>query len=107
MRGNEEVFQGIRKILQFNNNLMQDLVNAGTEVLGGYFLVRRDFSALERIKDDLTFKKMNLVCALLEEIVLLLNSFMVSLSTIELGHLYNSIPQQNSKIYGRIIRRRD
>jgi hypothetical protein len=73
MRGNEEIFQGIRKILQYNNSLIQDLVNSGYEVLKDYFLGRFDLSALERMKNDITFKKMNLVCALLEEIMLLLN----------------------------------
>jgi hypothetical protein len=72
MKGNEEIFQGIRKILQYNNSLMQDLVNAGYEILKDPFLVRLDFSALERMKNDITFKKMNLVCVLLEEITLLL-----------------------------------
>lgn len=73
MKGNEEIFQGIQKILRFNNSLIQDLVNAGYEVFKDYFLVRFDRCALERIKNDLTFKKMNLVCALLEEIMVILD----------------------------------
>ena len=73
MRGNEEIFQGIRKILQYNNSLMQDLLNAGLEVLKDYLLVRLNLDTLERLKDDEDFKKINPVCALLEEIMILLN----------------------------------
>ena len=73
MRGNEEIFQGIRKILQYNNSLMQDLINTGYEVLRDYFLVRFDPDALEKLKDEEDFKKINLVCALLEEIMILSN----------------------------------
>jgi hypothetical protein len=52
---------------------MQDLLQAGLEVLEDYLLVRYDLKALECLKDDEDFKKINLVCALLEEIVILLN----------------------------------
>ncbi|MGH9995132.1 MAG: hypothetical protein ACRD4J_07845 [Nitrososphaeraceae archaeon] len=73
MKGNDEIFQGIRKILQYNNSLIQDLHQAGLEVLEDYLLVRYDPKALERLKDDENFMKINQVCALLEEIVILLN----------------------------------
>jgi hypothetical protein len=73
MDGNEEIFQGIRKILQYNNSLMQDLLNAGLEVLGDYFLVRFDLSVLEHLKNDASFQRINLICALAEEIMILLN----------------------------------
>ena len=69
IRGNEEIFQGIRKILQYNNRLMRDLLNAGLEVLKDYF----DLDALERVNDNEDFNKINPVCALLEEIMILLN----------------------------------
>ena len=72
-RGNQEIFEGIRKILQYNKSLMQDLLNAGLEVLKDYFLVRFDLTALERLKDDTTFRKMNLICAMIEEMMILLN----------------------------------
>ena len=39
MKGNNEIFRGIRTILQYNNSLMRDLVNAGLEVLLSYFSV--------------------------------------------------------------------
>ena len=73
MRGNEEIFQGIRKILRYNNSLMQDLLNAGLEVLEDYFFVQFNLSALERLKDDSTFKKISPICVMVEEIMILLN----------------------------------
>ena len=73
MEGNEEIFQGVRKILQYNKRLMQDLLNAGLEVLGDYFLVRFDLSVLKHLKNDASFQRINLICALAEEIMILLN----------------------------------
>jgi hypothetical protein len=73
MRGNREIFQGIHTIIQYNNSLMQDLVAAGFEVLRDYFLVRFDLDALEHLKEDAMFKKKNLVCAMLEELMIILN----------------------------------
>lgn len=72
-RGNEEIFQGIHTIIQYNNYLMQELVNSGLEVLRDKFLVRFDLYALAHLKDDAKFKKINVVCAMLEELMILLN----------------------------------
>jgi hypothetical protein len=71
--GKEQIFHGIRTIMQYNNGLMQDLVKAGTEALGDYFSVRFDLEALERLRNDKKFNKINPICAALEEIIILLN----------------------------------
>jgi hypothetical protein len=73
MGGKKEIFQGIHTIIQYNNNLIQNLVKAGKEVLGDYYLVRFDLDMLGGLKDDENFNKINPICAALEEITILLN----------------------------------
>ncbi|MGB7661921.1 MAG: hypothetical protein WBL67_04215 [Nitrososphaeraceae archaeon] len=73
MKGNNEIFRGIRTVLQYNNSLMRDLVNAGLEVLLSYFSVRSDLDAPEQLEDNKVFEKVNPVWVLLEEIMILLN----------------------------------
>ena len=90
MEGNEEIFQGIRKILLYNNNLMQDLLNEGLEVLEGLFLgsVRSwCFREFERRYDIQENKSCVRYCRRNYDSV---KSLMVSLSSFEPVHLYYS-----------------
>jgi hypothetical protein len=69
----EQAFHGIRTIIQYNNSLMQDLVKSGREALGEYISVRFDPDAVDRLRDDKKFNRINPVCAILDEIAILLN----------------------------------
>ncbi|MGH9984373.1 MAG: hypothetical protein ACRD8W_10510 [Nitrososphaeraceae archaeon] len=71
--GNNEIVQGILTIMQYNRSLMQDLVNAGTEVLGDDFWARFNPIVHLYLKDNIRFNKINSICAVLEEILIQLN----------------------------------
>ncbi|MGA7367524.1 MAG: hypothetical protein WBX01_00205 [Nitrososphaeraceae archaeon] len=81
------------------------------EVLGDYFLVRFDLTALKRLKDDEIFMKTNPICVMLEEIMILLNPLsyryprlsLISFTTLDpntiLRHMEQSFADEISAFY--------